>query len=120
MVKTSLKDSIVILLQSGDTPLHFACQNGHFQIVEALIEQLFRDKTYLLARLIVNIPNNVSLWYTLRTRCYRITLRNSLQPVEASFLHHYFSIHNLHTDLSTFPVVLTRRICLRIRSFVNW
>lgn len=47
-------------LQSGDTPLHFACQNGHYQIVEALIKKIFQVKSYLLARLIVNIPNNVS------------------------------------------------------------
>jgi len=44
--------------KSGDTPLHFACQNGHYQIVEALIKKIFQVKSYLLARLIVNIPNN--------------------------------------------------------------
>ena len=35
-------------------------------------------------------------------------------------LHPNISIHILHTDLSTFPVVLTRRICLTIFSFLNW
>ena len=35
-------------------------------------------------------------------------------------LHPNNSIHILHTDLSTFPVVMTRRICLTIRSFLNW
>ncbi|XP_078360679.1 uncharacterized protein LOC144645086 isoform X3 [Oculina patagonica] len=44
--------------KSGDTPLHFACQNGHYQIVEALVKKVFQVKSYLLARLIVNIPNN--------------------------------------------------------------
>lgn len=47
-------------LQSGDTPLHFACENGHSQIVEALIKKIFQVKSYMLARLVVNIPNNVS------------------------------------------------------------
>ena len=35
-------------------------------------------------------------------------------------LHPNNSIHILLTDLSTFPVVMTRRICLTIRSFLNW
>ena len=35
-------------------------------------------------------------------------------------LHPNISIHILHTDLSTFPVLLTRRICLTIFSFLNW
>ena len=47
-------------MQSGDTPLHFACQNGHYEIVKALVEKLFEVKSRPLARLIVNIPNNVS------------------------------------------------------------
>ena len=32
-------------------------------------------------------------------------------------LHPRFSIHILHTALYTFPKVLTRRICLPIKSF---
>ena len=35
-------------------------------------------------------------------------------------LHPNISIHILHTDLSSFPVGLTRRICLTIFSFLNW
>ena len=52
--------SLIIFLQSGDTPLHFACQNGYYEIVQALVEKLFEVKSRPLARLIVNIPNNVS------------------------------------------------------------
>ena len=48
-------------MQSGHTPLHFACENGHYQIVEALVKKIFQVKSYLLARLIVNIPDNVSV-----------------------------------------------------------
>ena len=35
-------------------------------------------------------------------------------------LHPNISIHNLHTVLYTFPKVLTRRICLTIKSFFSW
>ena len=34
-------------------------------------------------------------------------------------LHPRFSIHILHTALYTFPKVLTRRICLPIKSFFH-
>ena len=35
-------------------------------------------------------------------------------------LHPSISMHILHTVLSTFPKVLTRRICLTIKSFFSW
>ena len=35
-------------------------------------------------------------------------------------LHSNISIHILHTVLLTFPRVLTRRICLTIKSFFSW
>ena len=28
--------------------------------------------------------------------------------------------HTLYTDLSAFPVVMTRKICLTLRSILNW
>ena len=35
-------------------------------------------------------------------------------------LHPIISMHILHTVLCTFPKVLTRRICLSIKSLFNW
>ena len=35
-------------------------------------------------------------------------------------LHPNISGHILHTVLNTFPKVLTRRICLTIKSFYHW
>ena len=35
-------------------------------------------------------------------------------------LHPNFTLHILHTVLYTFPNVLTRRICLTIKSFFSW
>ena len=35
-------------------------------------------------------------------------------------LHPNISIYFLHTVLYTFPMVLTRRICLTIKSFLSW
>ena len=35
-------------------------------------------------------------------------------------LHPNISIHFLHTVLYTFPMVLTKRICLTIKSFFSW
>lgn len=52
-------------MQSGETPLHFACRNGHYEIVKALIEKVFKVKSPMLARLVVNIPNDVSFALTL-------------------------------------------------------
>ena len=36
------------------------------------------------------------------------------------FLHPNISIHILHTVLYTFPMALTRRICLTIKSVFSW
>ena len=35
-------------------------------------------------------------------------------------MHHHTSGHVLHTVLFTFPMELTKRICLTIRRFLNW
>ena len=35
-------------------------------------------------------------------------------------LHSIISMHILYTVLYTFPKVLTKRICLKIGSFVSW
>ncbi|XP_074636507.1 uncharacterized protein LOC141894679 isoform X3 [Acropora palmata] len=45
--------------KSGDTPIHFACHNGHYEIVRVLVEKIFKVKSRALARLVINIPNNV-------------------------------------------------------------
>ena len=45
---------------------------------------------------------------------------NSLYPLEIDPLHPNISVHILHTVLCTFPKVLTRRICLTIKSFFSW
>ena len=37
-----------------------------------------------------------------------------------NLLHPIISMHILHTVLCTFPKVLTRRICLSIKSLFNW
>ena len=54
-----------------------------------------------------------------------ITVRGTFFPpglVLAFFdsLHPNISIYFLHTVLYTFPMVLTRRICLTIKSFLSW
>ena len=55
---------------------------------------------------------------------YQITLEISRYKTENPFIvnpwHLSVSIHILHTVLYTFPWVLTRRICLTIRSFFRW
>ena len=37
-----------------------------------------------------------------------------------NLLHPNISMHILHTVLYTFPKVLTRRICLTVKSFFTW
>ena len=37
-----------------------------------------------------------------------------------NLLYPNISMHFLHTVLYTFPEVLTRRICLKIKSFISW
>ena len=55
---------------------------------------------------------------------YQITLEISRFKTENSFIvkpwHLSVSIHILYTVLQTFPLVLTRRICLTINSFFSW
>ena len=36
------------------------------------------------------------------------------------YIHPNINIHILHTDLYKFPVLMTRRICVAIRCFINW
>ena len=50
-----------------------------------------------------------------RGGCLHKELRWVLKP-----LHPNISMHILHTVLYTFPKVLTRRICLTIKSFFSW
>ena len=52
--------STPFFFQSGDTPIHFACLSGHYEIVRVLVEKVFKVKSRALARVIINIPNNVS------------------------------------------------------------
>ena len=52
-----------------------------------------------------------------------IQVQSELQDSILSWLkplHPYISIHILHTVLSIFPMVLTRRICLKVMCFFNW
>ena len=44
----------------------------------------------------------------------------NMQNTTFSPLHPNISLHILHTVLYTFPKVLTRRICLTIKSFFSW
>ena len=37
-----------------------------------------------------------------------------------TFLHPDISMHILHTVLYTFPMILTKRICLTIKSVFSW
>ena len=53
---------------------------------------------------------------------YLTYLRFSLQvqsSCRVNLLHTYISIYILQTDLFTFPLILTRRICLTIRCFFD-
>ena len=43
-----------------------------------------------------------------------------LYPCHFHHLHPNINMHILHTVLYTFPKVLTRRICLTIKSFFSW
>ena len=45
---------------------------------------------------------------------------NQIVETILNSLHPNINIHILLTVLFTFPMVMTRRICLRIRSFLNW
>ena len=45
--------------------------------------------------------------------------RQRLGGLHLNPLHPYISMHILHTDLSLFLMVLTRRICLTIKSFLS-
>ena len=56
-------------------------------------------------------PLQLQLGYQYRTTV-KMKVRNPLHP--------NISMHILHTVLYTFPTVLTRRICLTIKSFSGW
>ena len=56
-------------------------------------------------------PLQLQLGYQYRTTV-KMKVRNPFHP--------NISMHILHTVLYTFPTVLTRRICLTIKSFSGW
>ena len=46
-------------------------------------------------------------------------LKKELKSILVNPLHPNISIHFLHTVLYTFPMILTKRICLTIKSFFS-
>ena len=52
-------------------------------------------------------------------KCWKLP-RPVTELSQVKFFHPNIGIHFLHNDLSTFPVLMTGRICLTIRSFLNW
>ena len=51
---------------------------------------------------------------------YLFFTRREVKMVKINPLHSKISMQTLHTTLYTFPKVLTRRICLTIKSFLSW
>ena len=49
-----------------------------------------------------------------------INASQSHNSISINPLYPNISIHILHTVLYTFPKVLTRRICLKLKSFLSW
>ena len=47
-------------------------------------------------------------------------LKKEQAAFRLNLLHPNISMHILHTVLYTFPEVLSRRICLTVRSFFSW
>ena len=47
-------------------------------------------------------------------------LKKEQAAFRLNLLHPNTSMHILHTVLYTFPEVLSRRICLTVRSFFSW
>ena len=60
---------------------------------------------------------NLTNWADKLCGDYRSVLLLDTSPFTSS---HLLSVHFLHTVLFTFPLVLTRRIWLLIKSFFSW
>ena len=75
------------------------------------LHSFFSHQHEIFLFLIVDMKRSKIAW-KLKLNQIVETILNSLHP--------NINIHILLTVLFTFPMVLTRRICLRIRSFLNW
>ena len=60
------------------------------------------------------------IWVTIMWLANRCRLEHEYQGKLIIPLQPNISMHILHTVLDTFPEVLTRRICLKIKSFISW
>ncbi|XP_048581815.1 serine/threonine-protein phosphatase 6 regulatory ankyrin repeat subunit C isoform X3 [Nematostella vectensis] len=60
VVELLLQENVEVARRSrnGETPLHQASANGYYEIAKMLVEKLFKNKSFSLARLIINIPND--------------------------------------------------------------
>ena len=72
-------------------------------------------KKKVKADLLFAIAFNFSLTFELLTGCTRASVIQKRGPK-----HPNVNMHILHTVLYTFCKVLTRRICLTIKSFFSW
>ena len=61
-----------------------------------------------------------TLWDGLRDLYISYSPKQKQNSLLTLNLHPDISMHILHTVLYTFPKVLTRRICLTIKSFISW
>ena len=104
-------------------------------ILSVKVKWLECDKTLEYPVSLENGPKNTEqVWFKTvkinrenvdgKPEIYQITLEISRFKTENPFIvnpwHLSVSIHILHTVLQTFPWVLTRRICLTIKSFFWW
>ena len=63
---------------------------------------------------------SVRLYQQFASTLYLFILKGEKDTIRVNPLLPNISIHVLHTIHYTFPKVLTRRICLTIKSFLSW
>lgn len=54
------KACMFVWCQNGESALHHAIRAGHYLVLEELIRVLFQMKSKAVARLVINMPTDVS------------------------------------------------------------